>query len=558
MGFRKVDRLSLHDSILLLTKVVYGDINILHHTSEESNKIVEALGCHALAVVQAGAYIRETSCSLPDYLETYQQRKKDFLEHLPTHLGTDYQYSVHATWQISVDMIESRPDVVSHTTLRLLSLLGFYHHDHIPVQMFYNTWRNLQADQDVPDYLPWHDAVSDFMDYRQSIEASITLLTSFSLVTRNTDASISLHPLVHEWCRERMAEDKQELSYRRALLLLTSTVAWKFESKDYTFRRSLVPHVYHFLRLRDHQAKLSEEDKMQEWPALALILGENGWTRDAVRLTEQILELRKSKLGADHPKTLSSMHNLAIDYGKAGRQLEALQLTKEVLELRKYKLGENHPRTLMSMYSLAYCYSRAGQQTDALQLMEEVVKLQKSELGDEHPDTLRSILNLAIEDGRAGRRTEALELIEEVLKLQKSKLGEDHPDTLRSMDNLATQYGEAGRQAEALELSEEVLELRKSKLGEDHPDTLSSMHNLAIQYNEAGRRVEALGLTEELLELRKSKLGEDHPDTLASEYCLAFFSQEIAPPTDAAHRPRHSRWKIFQRLRPGSKKNPTH
>jgi hypothetical protein len=232
VGFKEVAPLSLHDSILLLTKVVYGEIDILPRTSEESKKIVEVLGCHALAIVQAGAYIREPSCPLSDYLEIYQRRKKDLLEHLPTHVGTDYQYSVYATWQISVDTIESRRDTVSHSTLRLLSLLGFYHHDQIPVQMFYHAWHNLQANQDFPDYLPWRDAVSDFFDYRQSAQASISLLASFSLVTRNADASFSLHPLVHEWCRERISVDKQQSNYRRALSLLTSSVNWEFQSDD--------------------------------------------------------------------------------------------------------------------------------------------------------------------------------------------------------------------------------------------------------------------------------------------------------------------------------------
>jgi len=68
---------------------------------------------------------------------------------------------------------------------------------------------------------------------------------------------------------------EQELSYRLALSLLTNSVKWKFESEDYTSRRSLASHVQELLRPPNH-CELSEEEAMHQWPVLALILGENG------------------------------------------------------------------------------------------------------------------------------------------------------------------------------------------------------------------------------------------------------------------------------------------
>ncbi|KAI1615467.1 hypothetical protein EDD37DRAFT_498255 [Exophiala viscosa] len=220
--------------------------------------------------------------------------------------------------------------------------------------MFYNAWDGSQSTRAL-DYLPWTDAISGFLDYRQAVQASVTLLASFSLITRNTDASISLHPLVHEWCRDRTSEDdERQLSYQRALSLLASSVNWKFASEDYTFRRSLVSHVHEFLRLGDQLDDVSIDDKMYQWSVLALVLAENGWTKDALPLTEEVVELHKSKLGEDHPETLMSMHNLAIWYSEAGRRAEALQLTEEVLELHKSKRGPDHPETLASEKFLAY------------------------------------------------------------------------------------------------------------------------------------------------------------------------------------------------------------
>jgi len=96
------------------------------------------------------------------------------------------------------------------------------------------------------------------------------------------------------------------------------------------------------------------------------------------------VQLRKSKLGEDHPDTISSMGNLANHYAQAGRREEALKLSEEVVQLRKSKLGEDHPDTISSMGNLANHYAEAGRREEALKLSEEVVQvvqLRKSKLG---------------------------------------------------------------------------------------------------------------------------------------------------------------------------------
>jgi hypothetical protein len=352
-GYRNVGQLSPNDSVSLLNKLIYGSTNSSELVTHALQNIAAALGYLALALVQAGAYIRETSCSPQEYVDIYNRRTANLLQYQPKHAATDYRYSVYATWQLSVDVIESKQDAVSLHALRLLSLLGFYHPDQIPIQMFYNTWRSAQTDQE-PDHLPWKKTGLGFSNYQESVRLSINRLSSFSLITRNVDESLSLHHLVHEWCRSRLSQDERRLSYRRALSLLTCSVAWKYETKDYTFRRSLVSHVHELIRARGHQGDLSDKEKLQEWPVLSLILAENGSTRHALQLTEEVVALQKSQLGDDHPDTLRSMHSLAIRYGEAGRRAEALQLAEEVVALHKSRLGDDHPDTLQSIKLLAY------------------------------------------------------------------------------------------------------------------------------------------------------------------------------------------------------------
>jgi hypothetical protein len=358
VGSREIGRLSVDDSVLLLIKTAHGDTTLANEIYEDGKKVVEALGCLALAIAQAGAYIRETSCSLKDYFEIYERRQKELLGYLPKHTGTDYGYTVYTTWQVSLDMIESMRDTASNHALELLKLLCFYHHDQVPVKILYNAWLNSEKDPIAPASSLWPEAFSDFFDYQQSLRASVTLLASFSLITRDSDALLSFHPLVHDWCRDRMSEFEQKSSSRRAILVLGRSVEWKFETEDYTFRRSLVSHVHACLRLHGLRNEDFNVNEMQEWSNLALVLGEGGWTQDSLEITEQVVQLCKAKLGEDHPDTLQSMHSLAIYYSEAGRRSEALQLTEQVVQLRKAKLGEDYPDTLLSMELLAYITER--------------------------------------------------------------------------------------------------------------------------------------------------------------------------------------------------------
>jgi serine/threonine protein kinase/tetratricopeptide (TPR) repeat protein len=262
-------------------------------------------------------------------------------------------------------------------------------------------------------------------------------------------------------------------------------------------------------------------DTLQSMNDLATSYRALGRITDALKLSEETLAVRKTKLGPDHPDTLISMGNVANSYRAVGRHADALRLNEETLTLRKAKLGPDHRDTLKSMGDLASSYYAAGRYAEALKLYEETLALQKAKFGLSNVDTLRCMRNLALTYNALGRHPEALKLREETLALNKAKLGPDHPDTLRSMNDLAGSYYGLGRYTDTLKLIKEALALKKAKLGPDHPETLWSMDNLALTYDALGRHAEALKLHEETLALQKAKLGPDHPDTLRSMNSLA-------------------------------------
>ena len=132
-----------------------------------------------------------------------------------------------------------------------------------------------------------------------------------------------------------------------------------------------------------------------------------------------MLELRKSKLGPDHPDTLTSMSNLAFGYSQSGQTEQALELDREVLELRRTKLGLDHTDTLTSMANLAASYSRVRKLDKSVPLFEEVIKIQSKKLGHAHPNTQLSVANLGVNYKDAGRVDEAIPLLEEAFESSK-------------------------------------------------------------------------------------------------------------------------------------------
>jgi serine/threonine protein kinase len=245
------------------------------------------------------------------------------------------------------------------------------------------------------------------------------------------------------------------------------------------------------------------------------------------------LELRRSKLGSDHPDVLTSRNNLALAYHSAGRIADAIRLHEQNLKLYEAKLGPDHPDTLHCCNNLAAAYLDVGRTADAIPLQERTLKQKEAKLGPDHPDTLQSRNNLAVAYRAVGRITDAIRLHEQTLKQREATLGPDHPDTMRSRNNLAVVYEAAGRIPDAIHHYEQALKRMESKLGSDHSDTLTIRDNLAVIYLSVGRIRDAIGLNEETLKQTEAKHGKDHSKSLAARHNLALSYRAGGRGTDA-------------------------
>jgi hypothetical protein len=88
------------------------------------------------------------------------------------------------------------------------------------------------------------------------------------------------------------------------------------------------------------------------------------------------------------------MANLASTFWNQGRWEEAEKLEVDVMETSKSKLGLDHPSTLTSMANLAFTWHSQGRLEDSLDLMQDCARLRQKKLGHTHPLTRSSISTL--------------------------------------------------------------------------------------------------------------------------------------------------------------------
>ncbi|KAK0493600.1 hypothetical protein EDD18DRAFT_406899 [Armillaria luteobubalina] len=542
--------LEQNEAVNLLLKHAHQNTN--NDNQQLALGIVNALGCQALAVATAGAYIASTAtCTLSNYLSLFKQKSKQLLNYKMKSLE-GYQNTVFSAFQLSFDQLNP-------STQLFMQICSFFHHTTIPIELFHRASAFTGEDL-LPEEKKQTTVVKKLKHFlslfpnNEAWDDSINELSHLSLTMYDIDTkTLSFHSIL-QMCTQETFSDKS-IKCQIAQLLLARATSYGISEADYQFQRLLIAHidsihqndcfilfVYNSFGGTFFEAGLwikaeciwqraviycekylgkSHLNTLIFKNNLALSYHQQGLWEKAEMLDKETLELHKKLHGEHHPETLTSMNNFAQTYYQQGQWEKAEVLLKETLELRKELLGKHHPDTLKSMSNLAQVYHEQGQLEKAEVLGKEALSLQKELLGEHHPDTLKFMNNLALTYQQQGQLVKAEVLGKETLKLRKELLGEHHPNTLTSMNNRAMLYYQQGQKEEAEVLLKETLKLQKEVLGEHHPDIFRSMSNLAQVYHEQGQWEKAEMLGKETLKLWKELLGKYHPDTLNSMNNLA-------------------------------------
>jgi tetratricopeptide (TPR) repeat protein len=432
-----------------------GAALLLHHLSwdadsapetiqQRCSEVAEKLGYLPLAIDLAGAYIGNDPVpeqALTQYLADYDTHRDELLQMDNFRGLLQTEKTVWTVWDTTLERITN--DYGLQPGL-LLTFLAYFKGNIIQDEMFRLASLGMTAvdgelDDEAGEGIPTELRKFVTLDrskwdsflYRQSCD----VLLRYSLLQRVDGewAGVTMHSLV-QW-RAVQGDRSRPWGWWYTVLMLAACFQFIEEQSQPEFRRHLMMHF------PDASAVYAKGDKDKRYEifigvTLGRVYYDEGRWEEAEKLFVQVMETRKTKLGADHPLTLTSIANLASTYKNQGRWEEAERLFVQVMEILKIKLGVDHPSTLTSMGNLALTYRNQGRWEAAEKLEAQVMETSKTKLGADHPDTLRGMGNLAFTWNSQGRHSDALALMKECVHAQQRVFGKEHPYTLSSLATL--------------------------------------------------------------------------------------------------------------------------
>jgi CHAT domain-containing protein/tetratricopeptide (TPR) repeat protein len=226
---------------------------------------------------------------------------------------------------------------------------------------------------------------------------------------------------------------------------------------------------------------------------------------EAIKLQEELLELRSRVQGADHWETTNEKREL--DYLRRIGALPDAQRANWLNAVQRYKDARK--------------LEADGQPALAEPMLREALALSIELLGEKHSTTAAAYATVALNLSAQERFKEAEPLCRKTLDLYRELFGEMHPHTAGAYDTIAHNLASQRRYAEAEPYYQKALDARLETLGEKHHDTAGAYYNLAYNLASQDKNAAAEANYRKALELNIELFGEKHLNTAHSYAELA-------------------------------------
>ena len=573
------ERLGEINAVELLLKASKIGANLHSRHDVDARKIVNLLGCHALAVIQAGASISQGICELGEYEEMFKKQRQRLLEIRPAMAKSQYG-DVYATFEVSATYLSGRGDQTAIDALELLSCYAFLNFTDFSETTFEEAWQNSRkiprdlppgAEEDIDDLSHWHVRhLPSFM--RQDMSGDLdkiylrqarSLLASLSIIVVDSPTRMTrMHPVTHMWARDRLKELEEATDAWLAtisVLSLSIKHPWDYEAwwaqlqPHIEFVTVCIPDGYlhpgtfslhqSFYRLAYVSHQIRADKAVLEMLQKCFINADQSWTErpyghhiqllygrcldrygdfeKAKQWLERVVQIQENRFAPEDHELLSSKHELAGVYLNTGDIHKAKYLLKEVVDIKAKILDSNDSSLLASQHELAGVYLALKDNDGAKDLLEQVVKIRAETLRPEHPDRLASQHTLAGVYLALKENDKAKDLLEQVVKVQVKSLRPEHPDRLTSQHELAGVYLALNKNKKAKDLLEQVVKIRAETVSPEDPNRLTSKLELALVYLATGETIKASDQIEEVVKILEKTLSLEDPNRLASQHVLA-------------------------------------
>lgn len=509
---------------------------------EDADRLADALGDLPLAVEQAAAWRVATGMPVHEYLRLLDEKRIELLE-----LGSspDYEVSVAAAWNVSLDKLEQ----VNSAALQLLQVCSFFAPEPISRDLFAGS-PSAQIteilDETLRDPIKLARAIRDIQRYalakfdHRAGTLQMHRLVQAVLVSRMTDEQKTTmrhgaHTLLANGDPNKPSVPEFWPRYQALLPHLTvSGAVASTDPRVQQFVFNMVKFLYYWgdhegglvlaTDVHEHRKRDRGEDNehtlsVAKWRAW--IMWVLGRFREAADINRRSLELSEAAFGTADEGTLDAMTRVALDLRAAGDAAGALALDRRAFEGCTREFGEDDPATLNAAMHLGQSLKFSGFLQEALDLDADTYRRRSAILGELTDDTLRVLNYLTIAQREAGDYLGAHKRQEEVYQTFIKVYGMENPAVTRAARNLAVARRRAGDHDGAIALSADTLRRFSTRYGDNYPETMAAALDLAIDLRHARRLPEAHALGSETLDRYMKVFGERHPHTLAARANLA-------------------------------------
>jgi tetratricopeptide (TPR) repeat protein len=435
-------------------------------------EIVDELGCLALALEQAGAYIAHHRLSFTEYLDQWRRQRSRVLTWHDKRL-MQYPESVAITWETSfVQLAEAEQ--------RLLQVLAWLAPDPIPLFFFESP--------------PLRPAIPEPRE-------ALAGLAKLSLARVEAESGVVvIHRLVQEVARSRGDVAERQQALRTALDAINSVGSGAAtDVREWSVWTPIAAHVAAVAAHAD-EANLADPT-VRLMNSLALYYGARGRYREAEPLLRRALAIDEQIFGKEHPNVAVRLDNLAQVLLDTDRHDEAEQMMRRALAIAERSLGAGHPTVATILNNLGQLLLATDRLDEAQQVLRRALAIDERFYGSDDPAVSTILNNLAQALRGTGRDDETEQMMRRALEIDERVYGEDHPQVALHLSNLAQLLRDTNRIEAAKQLMCRALGIAEKAYGKEHSTVAIRLNNLAKLLQATNRLAEAEPLSRRHLEI---------------------------------------------------------
>ena len=465
----------------------------------EASALAEELGCLALALEQAGAFIEQRRLTFAGYRALWKSEREKVLG-WSDHRLVQSDHSVLTTWQTSFAQLTA-------PARQLLERIAWFAPSPIPESL-------LQMSG--PESTNGDGALLD----------ALWELERFSLVARADSPSFSVHRLVQQVTQWSVRNDGAKTALNGALRWIDAAFRGDMlDGRRLAVLEPLLPHAISVAECAD--AAQIASPTWQLMNRCGAMLTGNMQLADAARFLERSLQLCEQENGPEHPDVAVVLGSLARLRSEQGADDLAGALYERALLIRERTPAPEDGNLVLMLNGLAQVYRRRRQFEPARALYERALSISERAPVPANLEITTILLNLGTLWVDQNEDAKAEPLYERAIAIAEEALGPNHAYFSTALNGLAGIYVRQGAFAKAETLLQRAVKLDEEVLGRDSRAVAESLNNLAFVYVSMKAYPEAEVRYQRALAIFENKLGPEHPLTATCLNNLGQMNEEM-------------------------------